>query len=155
MQGLKGKKSHKADQVTKQQKNKTASQEAVSNKKKIKEKELQLKKSMMQAIAQAANAEKDGRKEAENAINATRSVQVMLRNGGSALKQPTCDWKVADNTKNYETEIVVKDIFKNNSYNMQDNEMVTIIHNWLGIEQMQFNKNVKTSSGCLKYWVKI
>ena len=35
-------------------------------------------------------------KEAENALNAARLVQLMLRTGGPALKQPMFDWKAAD-----------------------------------------------------------
>ena len=40
-------------------------------------------------------------KEAENPGNTARSVQVMPRIGGAALKQPTFNWKTADKTKNY------------------------------------------------------
>ena len=53
------------------------------------------KQSMVQAIIQEASAAIMAVKEAENQVNAARSIQVIPRTGGSALKQPTCNWNAA------------------------------------------------------------
>ena len=64
-------------------------------------------------------------KEGKHPVNTARSVEVMPRTGGPALKQATFDSKAAANTKNYETfEIKVKNIIMTNSYSLQDSEHV-------------------------------
>ena len=65
--------------------------------------------SAMEAATKAAIA---AVKEVENTVNAARSIQVMYRSDGPALKQPKFDWKAAGKYQellNFETD--VKSIF--------------------------------------------
>ena len=101
------------------------------------------KQNMLLAITQAAivtpKAAIMAAKEAENPVNAVRSVQVILRVGSPKVKQPTFDWKAAGKLQelcNFQTQ--VKNIFLANSYNTQDKEKVPIILNWPCREVLQF-----------------
>ena len=76
---------------------------------------------IIQAATEAAKMTITAFKEVENPVNATRSLQIMSRTGGPLQKYPTVDWKVTD-TRNYETETDVKNIFTAKTYNMKDNK---------------------------------
>ena len=68
-------------------------------------------------------------KEVENPLQTVRSVQVMSRTGGPALKQTTFDWKGRGNRHFH-------------SYNIQDNREVPVKLNWIGKEGLIF-ANIK------------
>ena len=61
------------------------------------------KKNITQAVIEAANMVIMAAKKAEHLASTGTLAQMMSRPGGSALKQPTFDWRALENTKNCDT----------------------------------------------------
>ena len=96
------------------------------------------KQIMTQANTQAAKATIMVVRGRES-VNVARSLQIMPKRGGLALKQPTFNWKAENKYHElWNFKIEVKVFLMTNSCNIQYNEKVPIIFIWLGREGLQF-----------------